>query len=48
MAAVLPVIILLLMVFALIDIITRDDWQVKHPPEFGWGLKKDAEGEPTA
>ena len=36
MAAVLPVIIVLLMVFALIDIITRDDWQVKHLPKFGW------------
>lgn len=36
MAAVFPAIILLAMVFALIDIIMRNEWQVRHLPKFGW------------
>jgi hypothetical protein len=27
-----------LLAFALVDIITRDDWQVKHLPKFGWAV----------
>ena len=29
-------IVLVAMVFALVDIITRDNWQVKHLPKFAW------------
>ena len=38
MLAVFPVILLAAMVIALIDIIMRDDWQVRHLPKFGWIL----------
>ncbi len=38
MAAVIPVLVLAAMVFALVDIIMRDEWQVKHLPKFGWLL----------
>ena len=38
MAVVLPAIVLAAMVFALVDIIMRDEWQVKHLPKFGWVL----------
>ena len=38
MVAVFPAILLLAMVFALIDIIMRDEWQVRHLPKFGWIL----------
>jgi hypothetical protein len=38
MAVVFPVIVLAAMVFALVDIIMRDEWQVKHLPKFGWVL----------
>ncbi|KRC59409.1 hypothetical protein ASE14_15065 [Agromyces sp. Root81] len=38
MAAVFPVILLAAMVIALIDIIMRDEWQVRHLPKFGWIL----------
>jgi len=38
MAAVFPVIVLAAMVIALIDIIMRDEWQVRHLPKFGWIL----------
>ncbi|RXZ72990.1 PLD nuclease N-terminal domain-containing protein [Agromyces albus] len=36
MAVIFPAIVLAAMVFALVDIIMRDDWQVKHLPKFGW------------
>lgn len=36
MYAVLPVIILVLVVGALADIITRQEWQVKHLPKLFW------------
>lgn len=38
MLAVFPVILVAAMVIALIDIIMRDDWQVRHLPKFGWIL----------
>lgn len=38
MAAVFPVILVAAMVIALIDIIMRDDSQVRHLPKFGWIL----------
>ncbi len=38
MAAVFPVILIAAMVIALIDIIMRDDSQVRHLPKFGWIL----------
>lgn len=38
MAVVFPAIVLAAMVFALVDIIMRDEWQVKHLPKFGWVL----------
>ncbi|MBM7831607.1 hypothetical protein JOE59_002312 [Agromyces cerinus] len=38
MLAVFPVIMVAAMVIALIDIIMRDDWQVRHLPKFGWIL----------
>lgn len=38
MAVIFPVIVLAAMVFALVDIIMRDEWQVKHLPKFGWVL----------
>lgn len=38
MLAVFPMILLAAMVIALIDIIMRDDWQVRHLPKFGWIL----------
>lgn len=38
MAVVFPAIVLAAMVFALVDIIMRDEWQVKHLPKFGWLL----------
>ncbi|HEY2555492.1 MAG TPA: PLD nuclease N-terminal domain-containing protein [Diaminobutyricibacter sp.] len=34
----LPVLVLLIMVGALIDIILRSEFQVKHLPKFGWIL----------
>lgn len=34
----LPAFMLLIMVGALIDIILRSEWQVKHLPKFGWIL----------
>ncbi|WP_306892739.1 PLD nuclease N-terminal domain-containing protein [Agromyces albus] len=36
MAVIFPAIVLAAMVFALVDIIMRDDGQVKHLPKFGW------------
>ena len=36
MYAVLPVIILVLVIGALADIITRQEWQVKHLPKLVW------------
>ena len=36
--ALLPVFVLLIMVGALIDIIMRAEWQVKHLHKFGWIL----------
>ncbi len=36
--ALLPVFVLLIMVGALIDIIMRSEWQVKHLHKFGWIL----------
>jgi hypothetical protein len=38
MAAIFPVIVLAAMVIALIDIIMRDEGQVRHLPKFGWIL----------
>lgn len=38
MVAVFPAIILVAMVLALVDIIMRDEWQVRHLPKFGWIL----------
>lgn len=38
MAAVFPAIILVAMVLALIDIIMRDEWQVRHLPKVAWLL----------
>jgi xanthine/uracil permease len=38
MAVVFPAIVLAAMVFALVDIIMRDEWQVRHLPKFGWVL----------
>lgn len=35
---VLPVATLLLLIGTLVDIITRDNWQVKHLPKFAWIL----------
>ncbi len=34
----LPALVLLIIVGALIDIILRSEWQVKHLPKFGWIL----------
>jgi hypothetical protein len=36
--AVLPILVLLIMIGALIDIILRSEWQVKHIHKFGWIL----------
>jgi ABC-type multidrug transport system fused ATPase/permease subunit len=38
MPMVFSLIVLIAMVFALVDIITRGDWQVKHLPKFAWVL----------
>ncbi|MDQ0895035.1 PLD nuclease N-terminal domain-containing protein [Agromyces ramosus] len=38
MIAVFPVMLVLAMLFALIDIIMRDEGQVRHLPKFGWIL----------
>ena len=38
MIAVFPAILVLAMVFALVDIIMRDEGQVRHLPKFGWVL----------
>ena len=38
MAALFSVIMLVAVVAALVDIITRDDWQVKHLPKIAWVL----------
>lgn len=38
MVAIFPAIIVVAMVLALVDIIMRDEWQVRHLPKFGWIL----------